>query len=93
MSAATAQVFGIIVVALALTLAATKLVADLFIPCRHSDSRPVRKPIHSKSAGGKPGSGGTGSRTMFFRRSRPQPVSPPSDAGAPPTAPRQPDQG
>ena len=69
MSAATAQVFGLIIVALALTLAATKLVTDFFTPRRNGEARASsKKPAHGKSGHG----GGTGARTGFFRRSRPQ---------------------
>jgi hypothetical protein len=95
MSSATAQVFGIIVVALALTLAGTKLVADVFTARRTTGPRPARtKPVHSKPAGGKPGDGtggggGTGGRAMFLRRSRPRPVAPGRGAGGPPAAPTQ----
>ena len=42
MSAATAQVLGIIVVALALTIASTKLVADVFTARRNAGPRPAR---------------------------------------------------
>ena len=57
-SAATAQVFGLIVVALALTLAATKLVADSLTPRRNAEVK-----ASSKKPGD--GKGGTG-RTRFF---------------------------
>lgn len=68
MSAATAQVFGLIIVALALTLATTKLVADYFTPRRNGDAKASsKKPAHSKE-----GNGGTGWRAGFFRRSRTQ---------------------
>ena len=50
MSAATAQVFGLIIVALALTLAATKLVADYLTPRRNGDAKASsKKPVHGKS--------------------------------------------
>ena len=65
MSAATAQVFGLIIVALALTLAATKLVADYLTPHKRTEARAARNPAHGKSGNG----GGTGARHMFFRRS------------------------
>jgi hypothetical protein len=95
MSSATAQVFGIIVVALALTLAGTKLVADVFTTRRTTGPRPARtKAAHSKPTGGKPGDGtggggGAGGRTMFLRRSRPRPVAPGPGAGGPSAAPTQ----
>jgi hypothetical protein len=95
MSSATAQVLGIIVVALALTLAGTKLVADVFTARRTTGPRPARtKPAHSKPAAGKPGSGtggggSTGGRAMFLRRSRPRPVAARPGAGGPPPAPTQ----
>jgi hypothetical protein len=70
MSAATAQVFGLIIVALALTLAATKLVADYVTPRRNGDAKASpKKPAHGKSTGTD---GGRGARTGFFRRSRTQ---------------------
>jgi hypothetical protein len=67
MSAATAQVFGLIIVALALTLAATKLVADYLMPRRSGDAKASssKKPTHGKSGNG----GGTGAWHRFFRRS------------------------
>jgi hypothetical protein len=68
MSAATAQVFGLIIVALALTLAATKLVADYLTPRRSGGAAASSK----KPAHGKNGNGGTGWRAGFFRRSRTQ---------------------
>jgi len=91
MSAATAQVFGLIIVALALTLAATKLVADFFTPRRNGDARAAKKPANGKSGHG----GGIGARHKFFRRSRSQgssagPVSPGGQASAssqPPAGP------
>jgi hypothetical protein len=95
MSSATAQVFGIIVVALALTLAGTKLVADVFTARRTTGPRPARtKAAHSKPAADKPvrstgGGGGTGGRTMFLRRSRPRPAAARPGAGGLPTAPTQ----
>jgi hypothetical protein len=80
MSAATAQTFGIIVVALALTLAGTKLVADFFTPRRNTASKPAGKPAHSKTAS----SGRTGARGAFFRRSRPRPgLASPGGPGGP----------
>ena len=85
MSAATAQVFGLIIVALALTLAATKLVADYLMPRRNGNAKAAKKPAH-----GKNGNGGTGWRAGFFRRSRPQagPVGqPPAAALASPQQP------
>lgn len=80
MSAATAQVFGLIIVALALTLAATKLVADYLTPRRNGGAAASSK----KPAHGKNGNGGTGWRAGFFRRSRTQ-ASPAAEAlpGAP----------
>jgi hypothetical protein len=75
MSAATAQVFGLIIVALALTLAATKLVADYLTPRRNGGGAASSK----KSARGKNGNGGTGWRAGFFRRSRTQ-ASPAAEA-------------
>jgi hypothetical protein len=70
MSAATAQVFGLIIVALALTLAATKLVADYFTPRRNGDAKASsQKPAHGKSTGTD---GGRGARMGFFRRPRTQ---------------------
>jgi hypothetical protein len=94
MSAATAEVLGLIVVALALTMAGTKLVTDMFNARRTSGSRPARtKPAHGKTGGGRPGTGkpggGTGGRTMFFRRSRPRPVTQRPGAGGPPSGPAQ----
>jgi len=84
MSAATAQVFGIIIVALALTLAGTKLVADFVTPHRNGGDKasPSKKPAHGKSGS----SGGTG-RLGPFRRGRrrassdgqPPQSSPPQD--------------
>ncbi len=64
MSAATAQAFGLIIVALALTLAATKLVADYLTPRRNADSdaKTGKKPTDDKGA--------TTRRAGFFRRSR-----------------------
>jgi hypothetical protein len=90
MSAATAEVLGLIVVALALTMAGTKLVTDVFNARRTSGPRPPRtKPAHSKPGGGRTGTGkpggGTGGRTMVFRRSRPRPVAPRPGAGGPPS--------
>ena len=83
MSAATAQVFGLIIVALALTLAATKLVADYFTPLRKGDAKTSsKKPAHGKS-----GNDRTGARTGFFRRSRVQ-ASPAAQPSAAPTAGR-----
>jgi hypothetical protein len=83
MSAATAQVFGLIIVALALTLAATKLVADYLMPRRNGDAEASpKKPAH-----GKTGSGGTGVRRVFFRRSGTQ--GGPAGPGTQPTAPKQ----
>jgi hypothetical protein len=81
MSAATAQVFGLIIVALALTLAATKLVADFFTPRRNTAAKAAKKPAH-----GTTGTGGTGARLGPFRRTR-QHAAP--DGGQPPTAPQQ----
>lgn len=92
MSAATAQVFGLIIVALALTLAATKLVADFFTPRRNGDAKASSKKLaHGKTGHG----GGAGARHTFFRRSRSQgssagPVSPGGQASTgsqPPAAP------
>ena len=69
MSSATAQVFGIIIVALALTLAATKLVADQFTARRNTGARPAKRIGHSRTAGRRePDVRGT--RRSFFRRSR-----------------------
>jgi len=82
MSAATAQVFGLIIVALALTLAATKLVADYLTPRRNGGAAASSK----KPAHGKNGDGGTGWRSGFFRRSRTQ-ASPAAEAL--PAAPAQ----
>jgi hypothetical protein len=79
MSAATAQVFGLIIVALALTLAATKLVADYLTPRRNNAAKAAEKPAH-----GKAGNGGTAARMGLFRRSRPQP----NPVGQPPTPPQ-----
>jgi hypothetical protein len=89
MSAATAQVLGIIVVALALTMAGTKLVADVFTARRNAGPRPARaKTAHGKPAGGKGPAGGKpgggGGRAMFLRRSRPRP-----GPSGPPPAPTQ----
>jgi hypothetical protein len=79
MSAATAQVFGLIIVALALTLAATKLVADYFTPRRNGEAKASsKKPAHGKS-----GNGGTSARLGPFRRTR-QHATP--DGAQPPTA-------
>ena len=79
MSAATAQVFGLLIVALALTLAATKLVADYFTPRRNGEAKASsKKPAHGKS-----GNGGTGARLGPFRRTR-QHATP--DGDQPPTA-------
>ena len=65
MSAATAQVFGLIIVALALTLASTKLVADYLTPRRNGDAAASsKKPAHGKS-----GNGGSRVWHRFFRRS------------------------
>ena len=82
MSAATAQVFGLIIVALALTLAATKLVADYFTPQRNGgDKASPKKPAHSKA-----GNGGTTKRLGLFRRAQGQA----GPGGQPPTSsPRQ----
>ena len=80
MSAATAQAFGLIIVALALTLAATKLVADYFTPRKNADAKAAKKPAH-----GKTGNGRTAARPGFFRRSRPHA----SLAGQPPGPPQQ----
>ena len=78
MSAATAQVFGLIIVALALTLAATKLVADYFTPRRNGEAKASsKKPAHGKS-----GNGGTSARLGPFRRTR-QHATP--DGDQPPT--------
>jgi len=65
MSAATAQTFGLIIVALALTLAATKLVADYFTPRKNTDAKTAKKPAHGKS-----GNSGTGARLGLFWRTR-----------------------
>jgi hypothetical protein len=82
MSAATAQVFGLIIVALARTLAATKLVADYLTPRRNgSAAASSKKPARSKN-----GNGATGWRAGFFRRSQTQ-ASP--AAQALPAAPTQ----
>jgi hypothetical protein len=95
MSAATAEVLGLIVVALALTMAGTKLVADVFNARRTSGPRPVRtEPAHSKPKADKPvsgtgGGGSTGGRAMFLRRSRPGPVASRPGAGESPAAPTQ----
>jgi hypothetical protein len=62
MSAATAQVFGLIIVALALTLAATKLVADYLTPRRNGGDKTGKKPAH--------GQGDAATRLGLFRRSR-----------------------
>ncbi len=88
MSAATAQVFGLIIVALALTLAATKLVADFFTPRRNGSAKASsKKPAHGKS-----GNGGPAKRLGLFRRTQRQvsggsqlptpqdPVKPPGNA-------------
>jgi hypothetical protein len=80
MSAATAQAFGLIIVALALTLAATKLVADYFTPRKNADAKAAKKPAH-----GKTGNSGTGARARFFRRAWPHA----SPAGQPPAPPQQ----
>ena len=64
MSAATAQAFGLIVVALTLTLAATKLVADHFTARRNADAKAPKKPADSK--------GGTAARPGFCRHTRQQ---------------------
>ena len=81
MSAATAQVFGLIIVALALTLAGTKLVADFFTPRRNSDTKASsKKPAHGKS-----GNDGTGAQLGLFRRTRQHA----SLASQPPAPPQQ----
>ncbi len=64
MSAATAQAFGLIVVALTLTLAATKLVADHFTARRNADAKAPKKPADGK--------GGPAARPGFWRHSRQQ---------------------
>jgi len=64
MSAATAQAFGLIVVALTLTLAATKLVADHFTARRNTNAKASKKPADGK--------GGTAARPGFLRRPRQQ---------------------
>lgn len=96
MSAATAEVLGLIVVALALIMAGAKLVADLFVPHRRTQSRAARhKPAHGKpvsgasavSSGGSSASGGAGGRMMFFWRSRPRPMAPPPGTDGPPPGP------
>ncbi len=85
MSAATAQVFGLIIVALALTLAATKLVADFLTPRRNGDAKAARKSAHGKT--------GTGVRARFFRRSRAQVASAvESPVAAPEPVPGKPEQ-
>lgn len=86
MSAATAQVFGLIIVALALTLAATKLVADYLTPRRNGDAKASsKKPAHGK--------GGMGVRARFFRRSRAQVASAvESPVVAPEPVPAKPEQ-
>ncbi len=66
MSAATAQAFGLIVVALTLTLAATKLVADHFTARRNTDAKASKK-----RADGKTSKGDTSRRPGLWRRSRP----------------------
>ena len=88
MSAATAQVFGLIIVALALTLASTKLAADYFTPRRNGDAKASsKKPAHGQS-----GNGGPAKRLGLFRRTQRQvnggsqlptaqdPVKPPGNA-------------
>jgi hypothetical protein len=85
MSAATAQVFGLIIVALALTLAVTKLVADYLMPQRNGDAKAAKKPAHGKT--------GTGVRARFFRRSRVQVASAvESPVVAPEPVPGKPEQ-
>jgi hypothetical protein len=85
MSAATAQVFGLIIVALALTLAATKLVADYLMPRRNGGATASsKKPAHGKS-----GNGGPAKRLGLFRRSRVQD----SPGGQPPASPPQAAEG
>ena len=85
MSAATAQVFGLIIVALALTLAATKLVADYLTPRRNGDAKASsKKPAHGKSGNG----GRTGVRRVFFRRSGTQDGSA-NPSSQSPAAPKQ----
>ena len=77
MSATPAQVFGLIIVALALTLAATKLVADYLTPRRNGGAKASsKKPTHGKPAGD---GGRTGARVGFFRRSRTQ-IEPTTEA-------------
>jgi hypothetical protein len=78
MSAATAQVFGLIIVALALTLAATKLVADYFTPRRNGEAKASPK----KSAHSRAGNGGTTNRLGLFRRTQGQA----GPGGQPPTS-------
>ena len=51
--------------ALALTLAATKLVADFFMPRRNTEAKAAKKPAHGKS-----GHGGGTARLGLFRRTR-----------------------
>jgi hypothetical protein len=65
MSAATAQVFGLIIVALALTLAATKLVADYMTGGGKGGAKAGKKPADEK--GGK---ADTAARPGFLRRAR-----------------------
>ena len=80
MSAATAQVFGLIIVALALTLAATKLVADYLTPRRNGGAKAsLKKPTHSKS-----GNSDGAARLGPFRRTRRrgQPGRPADDISA-----------
>jgi hypothetical protein len=84
MSAATAQVFGLIIVALALTLAATKLVADYLMPRRDGDAKASsKKPAHSKSGNGD----GMGAWHRFFRRPKAQ--GDPADPVSLPPAPQE----
>ncbi|MGH3184784.1 MAG: hypothetical protein ACRDOE_23150, partial [Streptosporangiaceae bacterium] len=65
MSAATAQALGLIIVALTLTLAATKLIADHFTARRKADAGTGKKPADSKAS-----KGDTAKRPRFSRRSR-----------------------
>ena len=86
MSAATAQVFGLIIVALALTLAVTKLVADYLMPQRNGDAKAAKKPAHGKTGNGGqvacevlpalPGAGRPGGPAASRRASVPAAASP-----------------
>ena len=72
MSAATGQVFGLIIVALALTLAATKLVADYFTPHKRTEAsrRGSRRTVRAGHGSGT-GPGTCFSGAPVRRRARP----------------------